>query len=230
MMNQRFLIVSLSVSVLLSSCVVSKKKYEELEYAKRRSDSKVRALDKENTQKDEKISSLNGKLDQTLAEFNEMKNSMAESNAMKTSEIDALSTELMGMASDTVRLKEKLSSTLELYRRAKNQNVSHSAKIENLESRLGQLKDDSLQLAKDLKAAQVELNWASKKVEDQKKLGSQKVKQKENEIAALKKELDVYKGKASWLRKVKAKNEEEIERLTNQLNLYKKELDKALKK
>ena len=51
--------------LILVSCVVSKRKYEELDYAKRKSDAQVRKLGKDNT-------SLDSKLKQTLAEYNDM--------------------------------------------------------------------------------------------------------------------------------------------------------------
>ena len=99
-----------------------------------------------------------------------------------------------------------------------------------MERQVSELRNDSLQLAQDLKAAKIELQWSEKKVKDEASRSTDVIKQKENQILALRKELEDYQGKASWLRKVNEKNKEEIDRLSNQLKLYKTELDKALKK
>lgn len=160
-MKSKLLVLTLA-SLMLSSCVVSKKKYEELEYAKRRSDAKVSALDKENSKKKKQINQLNSKLDQTLAEFNEMKNSMAESNAKKNTEIDELSTELMGLASDTTALKSRLQETLTKYNDLINQNSSNEGAIADLNKQIKELKSDSTKLAQELKQQVLKRNGTRK--------------------------------------------------------------------
>ena len=228
-MKKQIIVLSL-LPLLLFSCVVSKKKYEELEYAKRRSDAKVVALDKENSKKGKQINQLNSKLDQTLSEYNEMKNSMSESNAMKNTEIDGLSTELMGLASDTTELKVRLTETLEKYNSALNRNEENNVKIAGLLKKIDILKQESSKLSQDIKTAAVEADWEKKKIATEAKKTSDAFAQKDNEIKSLKSEILEKDGKLSWLRKVKEKNEAEIEKLTNQVNLYKKEYEKALSK
>jgi len=216
--------------LLLLSCVVSKKKYEELEYAKRRSDAKVVVLDKENSKKGKHITQLNSKLDQTLAEYNEMKNSMSESNAMKNTEIDDLSTELMGLASDTTELKVRLMETLDKYNSVLNSNDKNNEKISSLLKQIDELKLESSELSKGLKTANIEADWEKKKVETENRKNRDVVAVKDKEIENLKVEIKEKDGKLSWLRKVKIDNEAEIEKLTNQVKLYKKEYEKALAK
>ncbi|GAB7087139.1 hypothetical protein JCM15579A_12430 [Marinifilum fragile] len=212
---------------MLTSCVVSKKKYEELEYAKRRSDAKVSALDKENSKKKQQITQLNFKLDKTLAEFNEMKNSMAESNAKKNTEIDELSTELMGLASDTTALKSRLEETLSKYNNLINQNSSNEGAISDLKKQIETLKSDSTKLAQDLKAAGVEAEWDKKKLETEKKKSSEAVARKESEVSALMEQIKEKDDKLGWLRKEKKRLEKELEFMTNQRNLFKKQYEKA---
>lgn len=228
-MKKKILALSL-LPFFLFSCVVSKKKYEELEYAKRRSDAKVVALDKENSKKGKHINQLNSKLDQTLSEYNEMKNSMSESNAMKNTEIDDLSTELMGLASDTTELKVRLMETLDKYNSALNRNEENNVEISGLLKRIGVLKQESSKLSQEIKTAGVEAEWEKKKVATEASKAGDALKQKDNEIKTLKSEIVEKDGKLSWLRKVKEQNEAEIEKLTNQVNLYKKEYEKALSK
>ncbi|MCT4603552.1 MAG: hypothetical protein N4A59_11725 [Marinifilum sp.] len=225
-MRNKLLALSMA-SLMLTSCVVSKKKYEELEYAKRRSDAKVTALDKENSKKKKQINQLNSKLDKTLAEFNEMKNSMAESNAKKNTEIDELSTELMGLASDTTALKSRLQETLAKYNNLINQNSNNEGAIAELKKQIKTLKSDSTKLAQDLKAAGVEAEWDKKKLETEKQKSNEAVARKEQEIAALMEQIKEKDGKLGWIRKEKKRLEEEVEFLTNQRNLYKKQYEKA---
>lgn len=228
-MKKKILALSL-LPLFLFSCIVSKKKYEELEYAKRRSDAKVVALDKENSKKGKQINQLNSKLDQTLSEYNEMKNSMSESNAMKNTEIDDLSTELMGLASDTTELKVRLLETLDKYNSALNRNEENNVQISGLLKQISVLKQESSKLSQDIKTAGVEAEWEKKKVATEARKALDALKQKDDEISTLKSEILEKDGKLSWLRKVKEQNEAEIEKLTNQVNLYKKEYEKALSK
>ncbi|RKE02278.1 DUF4164 family protein [Marinifilum flexuosum] len=225
-MKIKLLVLSLA-SLMLTSCVVSKKKYEELEYAKRRSDAKVSALDKENSKKKKQITQLNSKLDKTLAEYNEMKNSMAESNAKKNTEIDELSTELMGLASDTTALKSRLHETLTKYNDLINQNSNNEGAIADLKRQIQTLKTDSTKLAQELKTASVEAEWDKKKLETEKQKSIEAIAVKDNQI----KEKD---GKLGWLRKEinrlegeKKELEEKLEFMTNQRNLFKKQYEKA---
>ncbi|MBN2598548.1 MAG: hypothetical protein JXR82_17350 [Marinifilaceae bacterium] len=228
-MKKQFFVLSMLPFFLLS-CVVSKKKYEELEYAKRRSDAKVVALDNENSKKGKCITELNSKLDQTLAEYNEMKNSMSESNAMKNTEIDDLSTELMGLASDTTELKVRLMETLDKYNSTLNLNEENNVKISGLLKQIDELKLESGKLNQDLKKAGIDADWEKKKLSNEIQKNSDLIVIKNKEIETLKAEIVEKDGKLSWLRKLKSENEAEIEKLTNQVKLYKKEYEKAIAK
>jgi len=219
-MNKKILILTI-IPLALASCVVSKRKYEELDYAKRKSDAQVRKLNKDN-------SDLDTKLKQTLAEYNEMKNSMAESNAQKNVEIDQLSTELFSMASDTTSLKEKLHETLGNYKFAQERNAENEAVISKLKEQIKNLKAESYRLTKELEISLKDKEMESQKADGEKLKLKEKLAQKDNQIAKVKKEMEVVNGKIAWLRKVKKQNDAEIERLTNQMNLYKKEYEKAI--
>lgn len=221
-MNKKLLILSI-MPLILVSCVVSKRKYEELDYAKRKSDAQVRKLGKDNK-------ALDLKLNKTLAEYNDMKNSMAESNAQKNVEIDELSSELFSMASDTTSLKEKLHETLGNYKYAQERNAENEATITKLNEQAKVLKAESSQLTNDLNASLKDKEWESKKVAGEKLKFEEKIAQRDNQIAKVKKEMEVVNGKILWLRKVKKQNDAEIEKLTNQMNLYKKEYEKAIER
>ncbi|WP_372752249.1 coiled-coil domain-containing protein [Labilibaculum sp.] len=228
-MKKQIIILSM-LPFFLISCVVSKKKYEELEYAKRRSDAKVIALDKENLKKGKDIAELNSQLDLTLAEYNEMKNSMSESNAKKNTEIDDLSTELMGLASDTTELKVRLMETLDKYNSALNVNDENNAKISALLNQIEDLRTESGNLSRELNTANTEVEWQKKKITTELQKNQDVISVKDKQIENLKAEIAEKDGKLGWLRKIKDENEAEIEKLTNQVKLYKKEYEKAISK
>ncbi len=221
-MNKKILILSIMPLVLVS-CVVSKRKYEELDYAKRKSDAKVRQLGKDNE-------ALDSRLNKTLAEYNEMKNSMAESNAQKNVQIDQLSSELYAVASDTTSLKQKLYETLSDYKYAQQRNAANDATIKKLKEEIRALELDLSKLTNDLIANTKEKEWESKKVAGEKQKLEEKIAQKDNQLAKIKEEMKEINDKITWLRKVKVENEEQIEKLTNQVNLYKTEYEKAISK
>ena len=155
---------------------------------------------------------------------------MAESNAQKNVEIDELSTELFSMASDTTSLKLKLHETLGNYKFAQERNAENEAIINQLNEKVKDLKAESSRLTQDLSASIKDKEWEDKKVAGEKLKLEEKIAQKDNQIAKVKKEMEVVNGKITWLRKVKKQNNAEIERLTNQMNLYKKEYEKAISK
>ncbi len=109
-----FFSMILFVFFLSSSCVVSKKKYEELETKKKNLDKKVRKLKKENKGKDKEISNLNSSINNIREEYNDIKNLLSESNAQKSSEIDKLSSEISNM-------DEKLVEAIKNYKKEKSQ-------------------------------------------------------------------------------------------------------------
>ncbi len=228
-MRNKLILLSLT-ALLLSSCVVSKKKYEQMAFAKRRSDAKLSALGKENDRNKKSLSDLRSRLEKTLADYNEMKNSMAESNAKKNTEIDELSTELQGLASDTTSLKTRLEETIERYNNLKRENKQNEVTIDNLKRDIKALKSEKYLLSKKVKATGVEMEWGKKKLADQKKKTTSLLAEKDRKIAELIDAINKRDGKLGWLRKVKAKNEAEIERLNNQVKLYKKEYEKAIAK
>ena len=221
-MNKKLLILSI-IPLVLASCVVSKRKYEELDYAKRKSDARVSKLGKDNK-------TLDSKLKQTLAEYNEMKNSMAESNAQKDVEIDELSSDIFSIASDTTNLKQKLDETLGNYKFAQDRNAENEAIIDKLNDQIKSLKVESSQLTNDLNASLQDKEWESKQVAVEKLKLEEKIAQKDNQLSKVKEEMEVVNGKILWLRKVKKQNDAEIEKLTNQMNLYKAEYEKAIER
>lgn len=139
-MKMKYIITALILTIGLSSCVVSKKKYNALNMAKQASDRKVRNLLKEKGQLeksvDEKIatiSTLNGKLSRLKEEFNNLKYDMSASNAQKSSEIDNLTQKLGNTIKDKESIKEKsdeLEGDLNWLRKEKQRQAEQISEME----------------------------------------------------------------------------------------------------
>lgn len=133
----------LSSMVLLSGCVVSKKKYEALSSAKKRSDMRVRELSSENRELSQKLESktkeskkLSSQLDQLKKEYNSIKNQMLENNAKKTTLIEDLNRKLSSLNTDKSALRDSLESVIN---RLSKQEVKTKDKEQELQKQLDEL-------------------------------------------------------------------------------------------
>lgn len=172
-MKVRYVITALILTLSLSSCVVSKKKYEALNMAKQASDRKVRSLLREKGQLEESveekvatISTLSSKLRGLKEEFNNLKYDMSASNAQKSSEIDKLSKKLGNTLKDKESIKEKsaeLQGDLNWLRKEKQRQAEQisemEATIKGLESQI-----TTLQTSKE--AATTSLSTTKQEIED----------------------------------------------------------------
>ncbi len=150
-MKGKYIIWSFLFAIMLSSCVVSKKKYDTLSRAKFASDRKVRTLLKEKRQLKEELSetisannrtilSLKNKLSDLKSEFNNLKYDMSASNAQKSSEIDRLSKKLNSSIKAKENIKEKsqeLEGDLNWLRKERQANTE---KIDMLTTKVAELK------------------------------------------------------------------------------------------
>jgi chemotaxis protein MotB len=165
----RNLSILLSIAIILSSCIVSKKKYDALQKSKTRSDKKVKNLSKELKQKNENIANLNTSYDSLgniladkLIEYNDIRNQLIENNAMKTSEIDSLSVAVMGLTSDTTALNNELRKAIDSYNKEKDNFLSLKKQLEEKEQRLSIL-------TAELEQKQKRLSQLEKMIEENKK-------------------------------------------------------------
>lgn len=172
-MKVKYIVTGLLLTVVLSSCVVSKKKYDTLYSAKLASDRKVRNLLKEKNaleisleDKITTIAGLKGKLSTLKEEFNNLKYDMSASNAQKSSEIDKLSKKLDNTLKDKASIKEKtqeLEGDLNWLRKQRQLNTE---KIDTLEATIKDLENQVkvLEVAKQITTNS--LNTAQQKIED----------------------------------------------------------------
>ncbi len=152
-MKLKYIIGSFILALTLSSCVVSKKKYDTLSRAKFASDRKVRTLLREKgklqrtlEENQQRVLSLKNNLRSLKEEFNNLKYDMSASNAKKSSEIDKLSKKLNNTLKDKESFSEKtqeLKDNLDWLRKKRQENTatidSLSTKCKALESQVRRL-------------------------------------------------------------------------------------------
>ncbi len=166
-MTKRLIFIYLLAVLLAStSCLVSKKKYLQLENEKKSVQKRNKNLSDDLSKRQKEIETLNTNLAKTLTEYNDVKNTLLENNAKKTSEIDSLSNAVMGLTSDTMKLKTDLKKAIASYETERNKMLELSKELENKTKVMNDLnadlaeknkKLDELQKMIDANKSQVEL-------------------------------------------------------------------------
>lgn len=203
------------LSSILGSCV-SKKKFEELARAKREADRSVLELKNEKSQ-------LEKDLQTAKEDFNSIRYKLTENNATKDKTIDQLYTKLRSLESKQVELKSELSNVAD---QIKTTTQSSSEQIATLERSLQKITADRDQLRKQLSEVQTNLEFENRKIKSELETATANASGKDAEIAKMKTAHEEMTKKLNWIRKTKAEADAEIKKLTNQVNLLKKELNK----
>ena len=211
------------ISSLSVSCV-SKKKFEELARAKREVDRNLLDLKRDKKQ-------LEDQLQLAKDDFNTIRYKLTENNAVKDKTIDQLYTKLRSLESKQVELKSELSNVAD---QIKTTTQSTSEQISSLESSLQKVSNERDQLREHRKVFYIKLLTSGKlqshlaDVEEQaQELFDHLMKQRaerEGITEKLKADNEEMTKKLNWIRKTKADADAEIKKLTNQVNLLKKEL------
>ena len=95
-----------------------------------------------------------------------------------------------------------------------------------MESTLQKVTADRDQLRRQLTEVQTELEFENRKMKSELEIAAAQAEGKEAEIEKWKKDYEEMNKKLNWIRKTKAEADAEIKKLTNQVNLLKKELSK----
>lgn len=203
------------ISTLLSSCV-SKKKYEDLARAKREVDRNLLDIKREKSQ-------LEQDLKLAKDDFNTIRYKLTENNAAKDKTIDQLYNKLRSLESKQVELKSELTDVAE---QIKTTTQTSGEQIAMLENSLQRVTADRDNIRKQLTEIQTKLEFENRQLKAELETASSKASTKESEIAKLKASQDELNKKLNWIRKTKTEADAEIKKLTNQVNLLKKELEK----
>lgn len=203
------------LSAFCDSCV-SKKKYEELAQAKRSADRNILNLKKDKTQ-------LEGQLKLAQDDFNAVRYKLTENNAAKDKNIDQLYAKLRSLESKHVELKSELSNVTD---QMKTTTQTTEGQIASLEGTLQKITAERDSFRKQLSELQTKLEWENRKLKSELEVASGHIADKDSEIEKLKAENTEINKKLAWIRKTKTSADAEIKKLTNQVNLLKKELNK----
>ncbi len=203
------------ISTLLGSCV-SKKKYEDLARAKREVDRNLLDIKREKSQ-------LEQDLKLAKDDFNTIRYKLTENNAAKDKTIDQLYNKLRSLESKQVELKSELTNVAE---QIKTTTQSSGEQIAMLENSLQKVTADRDNIRKQLTEIQTKLEFENRQLKTELETASSKASTKDSEIAKLKASQDELNKKLNWIRKTKTEADAEIKKLTNQVNLLKKELEK----
>lgn len=217
MIRKTTVLLLVSSVLLFSSSCVTKKKYLALDTAKRLSDTKVAELNA-------LVGARNQRIEKMIADFEQMKNELMESNAIKNQYIDSLAGEVNKLAKDVdvkeSAIGEKLNS-FEFERRQltedlaeqKQLNGKKQVELNQLSGEIQKLKDELSQLTFDL---------TREKDEKQILLGNQSGR--DSKITEMTAATDKLKSEIQNLKKQLSDKNATITRLENNVLLLKKEI------
>ena len=132
-------------------------------------------------------------------------------------------TKLRSLESKQVELKSELSNVAD---QIKTTTASSNEQITTLEKNLQKISAERDQLRKQLTEVQTGLEFENRKIKAQLETASGSLTAKDTEIQRLKNDNEEMNKKLNWIRKTKSEADAEIKKLTNQVNLLKKELSK----
>lgn len=210
------ILIVFSLVFLVPSCV-SKKKYLEMTSSKQQADAWIEELNSV-------VSGKNQRIEKMIADFEQMKNELMESNAIKDQYIDSLSGELNKLAK-TVNVKESVigqkETSFEFEKRRLTEDLEEQRKlVRNKQLEMNQLSDEIKTLNENLSQLTFDLN--REKGEKQVLLGN--LETRDASIAELNTATAKLKTEIQSLKKQMADKNETIKRLENNVQLLKKEL------
>ena len=132
-------------------------------------------------------------------------------------------TKLRNLESKQSELKNELSNAAD---EIKYTSQSSDQKIASLEKRIKTLTSQRDEVKKALTELQTNLEWENRKLKSELETANSKQETLSNENKKMQQTLDEANKKLGWIRKQKAASDAEVEKLTNQVKLLKKELYK----
>ncbi len=210
-------ILLIVLAVFINTSCVSKKKYLELDSAKRKLDMKVVELNSV-------VDGKNSRIDKMIAEFEQMKNELMESNAIKNQYIDSLTGEVTRLAK-TVNAKESAIGekqySFEFEKRQMTEDLAEQKQLlSNKQSELNQVSNDFQKLKDEMTQLSFDLN----RERDEKQVLRENLTVRDAKIAELTAATDKLKSDIQSYKKQLSDKNEIITRLENNVKLLKKEI------
>lgn len=217
MIRKVTLILTVFSVVFIAPSCVSKKKYLEMTSSKQQADARIEELNSV-------VSGKNQRIEKMIADFEQMKNELMESNAIKDQYIDSLSGELNKLAK-TVNVKESVigqkETSFEFEKRRLTEDLDEQRKlVRNKQLELNQLSDEIKTLNENLSQLTFDLN----REKGEKQVLQGNLETRDASIAELNTATAKLKTEIQSLKKQMADKNETIKRLENNVQLLKKEL------
>jgi chromosome segregation ATPase len=212
-MKNRILILFSVILILTSGCIVSKKKYEAAMLENSRLNKQLTSSEKENNK-------LENKLEGMISEFEQMKNDLHLSNAVKSDEMSELLVKVTQLSDLNTKLQNNLDETLNLYKSQKQTSLSANNELEKLGTDIQLLRRDTASIKYALKL--------SKERFDQLKKEFETLKGKYDQVALDKqkatKELSINQQKLSSFEQQLIQNKEKMEDISKALIELRKDM------
>lgn len=216
-MTNKYLILLFILSGLFMHSCVSKKKFVEMQDGRLKAEEQVRQLTEESNYRASRIEAL-------IADFEEMKNELLESNAMKDQYIDSLNTEISRLNELLTQQKESLQESSFSFgfeqQRMKEELENKDANIRALRAQVNNLEEEISDQSSVIDDKNFQLNLQKDEISSL----ESKVNQVEQQREQLQQELQKMKTETENLKAEIEEKDAEIKRLQNNVNLLKKEL------
>lgn len=211
------ILFSLTVLVLsLSSCVVSKKKYDALLLEKNQlSDD----LDKKSAESQQ----LKVNLENTIADYERMKDDFGKSNALKSDEISDLMIRVTQLKDESEEISNKLNETISKFKAKEADSYMTNEELNNALKAVTVLKRDTASLNYSLKLAKER----NKLLQDELKASQEKVSASGLQRVELQKQLDLQSAQLKDMERQLIKSQQNISEISTAFVELRKAMLKA---
>ena len=218
-MIKKYSLLFISIILIVFTSCVTKKKYLEMESGRLKAEEHSRQLTEENSAKAARIGAL-------IADFESMKNELLESNAIKDSYIDSLTSEIFVLNENLNKEQESLQETsfnLDFEKQRLTSTLNSKDKtIKSLQLKVEQLDTE----VSNVNTVVNQKNFEIGKMKDQARVLEGKIETEENNLSELNKELGKVKAETDKLQAdLKTKNAT-ISKLENNVKLLKSQIGK----
>ncbi len=212
----KVIIAFLAIPFIMSSCVVSKKKYDALLSENANLEKNLKAQ----TEESEKLQS---NLDQTIADYETMKDDFGKSNALKTDEISDLMIMVTQLKDESEALNTKLEETVDKFKAKEIDSYLANEELSQTMSAVTALKRDTASLSFSLKQAK----QRNKMLQDELKGSQAKASESGLKRVELQKQLDSQSTQLKDMERQLVKSQQNISEISKAFVELRKEMLKA---
>jgi chromosome segregation ATPase len=216
-MFQKYFIIVLTLSLLIFSSCVSKKKFLEMQDGRLKAEELSRKLNEENNDKAARIEAL-------IKDFENMKNELMQSNAQKDHYIDSLNSEVFTLTEQLNRQQESLQETsfnLDFEKqRLTNALKSKDQTIDSMQEKVDELENSITNKNTVIDQKNFDIN----RLEDELSLLEGKLKTSEGKQEEINERLKSVQAEVAKLQSLIKEKDAAITRLENNVKLLKKQL------